>query len=79
MSNYKVTSFHPESNEFVKFIVKEGAVMDNTKQYHQLTLDKIYQIKLHNPKAHHVLANIKYHTVLVESLKVKSLTGHSFI
>ena len=70
MSNYKVTSFHLELDEFVKFIVKEGAIGDNTKQYHQLTLDKMYQIKLDNPGAHHVLAYIKYHTTLVEWLKV---------
>nr|POE45391.1 hypothetical protein CFP56_74722 [Quercus suber] len=37
MLDYKVTSFHPESDEFIKFIVKEGVVRDNTKQYHQLT------------------------------------------
>ena len=72
MSNYMVSSGHPESNEFVKFLVKEAAPKDNTKQYHQWTdsLDKIYQIILHNPETHHVWANIKYHTMLVEWLKV---------
>ena len=71
-SNYKVTLDHPESDEFVKLLVKETVPKDNTKQYHQLTnpLDKIYQTILHNPEVHHVLANIKYHTTLVEWLKV---------
>ena len=72
MSNWKVTSGHPESKEFVKFLVKETALKDHTKWYHQLAIpfDKIYQIILHNHEAHHVLAKVKYRTMLVEWLKV---------